>query len=114
MKKMLVLIGLLLALAVILTSCGGQAGLNAAPAAAAAPTAVATVAPTAVPELTGDSIRGGKLYNGWVAETAADAPTELNPVWKASNAGDVSMSSSWSCSKCHGYDYAGAKPFRES
>jgi len=111
MKKMLILIGLLLALAVILTACGGQTTPTTAPAAAAAPTAVATEAPTIAPELTGDSIRGGKLYNSWVSETGADAPTELNPVWKASNAGDVSMSSSWSCSKCHGYNYQGAKPF---
>lgn len=111
MKKKLVLLGILIALAVIMTACGGQTTPTTAPLTEAAPTAVVTEAPTTAPELTGDSIRGGKMYNSWVAETGATAPTELNPVWKASTAGDVSVPSSWSCSKCHGYNYAGTKDF---
>lgn len=110
MKKMSILIGLMLALAVVLTACGGQT-TPTAPSATTAPTVAATEAPTTAPELTGDSIRGGKLYNSWITETGAAAPTEINPVWKASTAGDVSITSSWSCTKCHGYDYKGAKPF---
>ncbi len=119
MKKMFVLLGTLLILAAVLSACGGAPAPTAAPAATAvpavptvAPTDVpATEAPTALPELTGDSIRGGKLFNSWTTVTGADAPTELNPVWKASTAGDVSIASSWSCTKCHGYDYKGTKFF---
>ncbi|MCX6080885.1 MAG: c-type cytochrome [Chloroflexi bacterium] len=117
MKKMLVLASALLVLAVMLSACGAPAATPAPTAApvvpaTAAPTVVAaTEAPTALPELTGDSIRGGKMYNSWITETGAEAPTELNPVWKASTAGEVSISSSWSCSKCHGYDYKGTKIF---
>ncbi|MEI7848183.1 MAG: c-type cytochrome [Chloroflexota bacterium] len=117
MKKIFVLMLGLLVLTALLTACGAPATAPTAAVPAAAPTAVvptdvpATEAPTALPELTGDSIRGGKIYNNWITETGADAPTELSSMWKVSTAGDVSVSSSWSCTKCHGYDYKGAKPF---
>ncbi len=116
MKKLLVLAGVLLAVTAVLTSCGAPAATpttapSTVPATVAPTVAPATEAPTAGLELSGDSIRGGKLYNTWLEETGADAPTELNPVWKAANAGDVSIESSWSCVTCHGFDYQGVKPF---
>ncbi len=113
-KRLFSALVILAGLTLVLAACGGQQATATdapKPATEAPATVAATEAPTATPELVGDSIRGGRLYNSWVTESGADAPTELNPVWKASSAGDVSMSSSWSCSKCHGYDYAGTKDF---
>ncbi len=117
MKKIFVVLSVLLALALLLTACGSPAAPEAPTAAPAAPAVAAptevpaTEAPAAAPELTGDSIRGGRLYNSWITESGADAPTELSPMWAASKAGDVSITSSWSCTKCHGYDYKGTKDF---
>jgi mono/diheme cytochrome c family protein len=110
-KRVLSLFIIVAGVALVLAACGAKAtpAPTEAPVVTAAP--VVTEAPTAAPELVGDAIRGGRLYNSWITESGADVPTELNPVWKASNAGDVSITSSWSCSKCHGYNYAGTKDF---
>ena len=117
-KKMLVLLGAVLLLAVILTACGAPAAApTAAPAAAPtaavaaateAPTVAPTEAPTALPELTGDSLRGGKLYDIWYAELGVDAPKDINPLWVAnSKAGDTAPEDSYRCAVCHGFDYKG-------
>jgi hypothetical protein len=80
MKKILVISGVLLLLTVILAACGGKATPTAAPVAPKPAAATATEAPTAAPELTGDSLRGGKLYDIWFEELGVDAPTDVNPL----------------------------------
>ena len=115
MKKMFVTLAVLFALAGLLAACGGQATTPApttaptVPAATAAPTvAPVTEAPTAAAELTGDSLRGGKLYDIWFEELAVDAPQDLNPLWADNaKAGDTAPEDSYRCAVCHGFDYKG-------
>ena len=103
MKKMLVLPGVLLLLAVILTACGGQAAITDA-----AKVAPAVAAPTATPDLTGDPLRGAKLYDIWFEELVVDPPTLLNPLWADNaKAGDTTPEDSYRCAVCHGFDYKG-------
>jgi mono/diheme cytochrome c family protein len=117
MKKMLFLSGLLLLLAVFLTACGGgQAAPTTAPVAtevSAAPDApTATEAPTTAPVVTGDSIRGGKLYDIWFEELGVDAPTDVNPLWDTStSASETTAEDSYRCGVCHGFDYKGDQGF---
>lgn len=110
MKKMLVLLGALLVLAAIATACGGQTAPTTAPA-TAAPTAVASEAPTTAPELTGDSIRGGKLYDDFFKELVLDVPADMNPQWVAANAEKTTVVKSYRCVECHGWDFNGNAPF---
>ncbi len=112
-KQVLSLIVIVAGLMLVLAACGGKAteapvAVTEAPIVTEAPVVV-TEAP--VVELSGDAIRGGRLYNSWYTEAGTDRPTEINPLWVALNAGDVSAASSWSCSKCHGYDYKGTDLF---
>jgi len=108
MKKMLVLLGILIALAVILTACGGQTTPTTAPATKAATTA----APTAAPGLTGNSIRGGKLYDIWFEELGVAAPKDVNPLWATStSASKTTSQDSYRCAVCHGFNYKGDQGF---
>jgi mono/diheme cytochrome c family protein len=110
MKKILIITGILLVLAAILAACGGEATPTEAPVATEAEVAP-TDAPTAAPEVTGDSLRGGKLYDIWFEELGIDAPQDINPLWTASSAGDVTAGDSYRCAVCHGFDYNGANGF---
>ncbi|GAB4501683.1 MAG: hypothetical protein Fur0035_12260 [Anaerolineales bacterium] len=117
MKKMLVLTGVLLVLAAVLVACGAPAATEAPAAATEAPAVVATEAPaateapTAAPALSGDSLRGAKLYDNWMKELGADVPGTENPQWTAANAGDISVEKSYRCVVCHGWDYQGDHGF---
>ncbi len=103
MKKMLVLPGILLVLAVILAACGGKAAISDAPKVAAA-----TAAPTSIPAVTGDPLRGAKLYDIWFEELVVDPPKEVNPLWADNaKAGDTAPEDSYRCAVCHGFDYKG-------
>jgi mono/diheme cytochrome c family protein len=68
--------------------------------------AAAATAP-AGPELQGDMIRGGKLYDAWWTETAQDPPKDDMPLWKTQTSNTRKGSSTWRCAECHGYDYKG-------
>ncbi len=112
MKRMLILLGVLLVAGAILAACGSQTTATTAPAATTAPTVAATEAPTAAPELTGDSIRGGKLYDIWFEELGVDAPKDVNPLWAAStSAGETTAEDSYRCAVCHGFDFKGDQGF---
>lgn len=94
----------------VLAACGGNATEEPTAAFTAAP--VVTEAPTAAPvALSGDSLRGGKLYDNWMEELGADVPAGLNPQWVAANAGDTTIEESYSCVICHGWDYNGDAGF---
>ncbi len=95
-KRVFSLVAVALGVMLVLAACVGKA----------------TEAPTAAPiTLSGDSLRGGKLYDNWMKELGADVPARLNPQWVAANAGDTSAEKSYRCSKCHGWDYQGYKGF---
>ncbi len=65
----------------------------------------------AAPELVGDSLRGGRLYDNWMEELGLDTPETLNPQWAKSSAGETSVEKSYRCVQCHGWDYNGDHGF---
>jgi len=77
------------------------------PAATSAP--VATTEPTAVPapELEGDMVRGGLLYDVWWDVVGAEAPTTDQPLWKTQTTNTRTGADTWRCKECHGWDYKG-------
>jgi len=102
LKRMLVLTGLLLVAAAILAACGSNA--TPAPVATAAPTA----APTEVPvDLSGDPIRGGLLYNDWMAGLGVDVPAADQALWATQTTNTRTGKDTWRCKECHGWDYLG-------
>jgi thiosulfate dehydrogenase len=73
------------------------------------PTIAATDAPTAtsLPELSGDPVRGGLLYDAWWPVLRIDAPTDDHPLWKTQSSNTRSGADTWRCKECHGWDYQG-------
>ena len=109
-KRVFSLVVVALGVMLVLAACVGKA--TEAPTAAPTSAPVVTEALTAAPiTLSGDSLRGGKLYDNWMKELGADVPAHLNPQWVAANAGDTSAEKSYRCSKCHGWDFNGDKGF---
>lgn len=83
------------------------------PAATTAPQPTALPQPTAVPaspvpELTGDPVRGGLLYDRWWSVIRVPAPTTDQPLWKTQTTNTLTGSDTWRCKECHGWDYQGA------
>ena len=110
MKKILVLTGVLLIVTTILAACGGQA--TEAPEAPVAPEAPAAPEPAAVeepaaPVLSGDSLRGGLLYDKWWTPLGLDAPEEDHALWATQDSNTRSGADTWRCKECHGWDYKG-------
>ena len=74
------------------------------------PTALATLlAAFTLSAMAGDpasEVRGGRLYDNWMAETKARAPSHTNPAFKTKLLG-VAAPDSWRCVECHGWDYKG-------
>lgn len=66
----------------------------------------ATEAP--VPELFGDTLRGGLLYDKWWSVLGVDAPTDDQPLWASQDSNTRSGADTWRCKECHGWDYKGA------
>lgn len=52
-------------------------------------------------------VRGGRLYDDWMAESAMTPPTVLNPLLDMPNAPKIAGKDGWRCSVCHGYDFLG-------
>jgi mono/diheme cytochrome c family protein len=110
MKKTLVLTGILLVAAVILTACGGQTTeAPAEPAPPEAPVAEepAVVEEPAAPALNGDSLRGGLLYDKWWTPLGLDAPEDDQALWATQDTNTRSGADTWRCKECHGWDYKG-------
>ena len=51
-------------------------------------------------------VRGGRLYDNWIAETRAKAPNHINPAFKTRQVA-VATPDTWRCVECHGWDYKG-------
>ena len=51
-------------------------------------------------------VRGGRLYDNWIAETKARAPNQFNPVFKTKQV-RIAVQDTWRCVECHGWDYKG-------
>lgn len=111
MKKYLITICALLVLAAVLVACGGQpAATTESPAAAEvteAPTVVVATEVPAQPEVSGDPVLGGKLYDNWIKTLGVDAPEGDQPLWATQTSNTRSGKDTWRCKECHGWDYLG-------
>ena len=119
MKKMLIIVGALLVLAAVLVACGWQAGTQAPTTdvpvveqptnttVVEQPTATTAPNDTAVPELVGDPIRGGLLYNDWMNGLRVDVPATDQPLWATQSTNTRTGKDTWRCKECHGWDYLG-------
>ncbi len=111
MKKMLVLTSVLLITAAILAACGGQATEAPEPPAAPEEPAAVVEEPAAVeeaaPELSGNSLRGGLLYDKWWPPLGLDAPEDDHALWATQDSNTRSGKDTWRCKECHGWDYKG-------
>jgi thiosulfate dehydrogenase len=118
MKKLTVglfIISISLIMSIFLVGCGAPAATPAPE-----PTAAPTTAPPAEeepadtpvaaeePELSGDPVRGGLLYDKWWAVIEADAPTTDQALWATQDSNTRSGADTWRCKECHGWDYMGA------
>ncbi len=70
------------------------------------PTAVMTESP---PELEGDPIRGGLLYDNWWGELKVDPPAGDQPLWALQTTNTRTGGDTWRCKECHGWDYKGVE-----
>ena len=61
-----------------------------------------------VPELFGDSLRGGLLYDKWWKPLGLDEPESDHPLWATQSDNTRSGADTWRCKECHGWDYQGA------
>jgi thiosulfate dehydrogenase len=121
-KRSIFLIVSVLAFALlIVAACGGRGSEESAPADTPAPTeapaeqATEQDAPEAEapaeetqPELIGDSLRGGLLYDKWWPILGVDAPEEDQALWATQDTNTRSGADTWRCKECHGWDYKGA------
>jgi len=54
-----------------------------------------------------NAVRGGRLYDDWMAESSITPPTALNPLLDMPNAPKIAGKDGWRCSSCHNYDFLG-------
>lgn len=109
-SKWFMLTGILLIAAAVLVACGGQSAPTEAPSVVEPTKAPAVVAPTespAMPELSGDPIHGGLLYNDWMGGLGVDVPTTDQPLWATQTTNTRTGKDTWRCKECHGWDYLG-------
>ena len=76
-----------------------------------APTTPPTAEPTAPPEpqLEGDPVRGGLLYDKWWDVIEAETPETDQPLWATQTSNTRSGPDTWRCKECHGWDYKGSE-----
>ncbi|MFQ5408280.1 MAG: hypothetical protein ACE5FI_07670, partial [Anaerolineales bacterium] len=98
------LLGLATAMGLVLAACGPAATTEAP---AAAPTQAEAPAEEAAPELFGDPLRGGLLYDKWWVPLGLDQPEDDHPLWATQDSNTRSGKDTWRCKECHGWDYQG-------
>lgn len=59
------------------------------------------------PELFGDSLRGGLLYDEWWEALGLEAPEVDHTLWATQTNNTRSGADTWRCKECHGWDYKG-------
>ena len=117
LKAGMIIYGTLLVVIAVVSGCATPATPTSAPEVAPTtpPTAVpaAAVPPTAppadtpAPELVGDPVRGGLMYDKWWAAAGVDAPAGDHPLWKSQTTNTRTGLDTWRCKECHGWDYKG-------
>jgi len=107
MKKMLLLTGGLLVLGAILAACGGQSTAVPASELIIGASTVEQHLEPSTPELVGNVLRGGLLYDNWFKVLGMDAPYGDQPLWATQSTNERSGEDTWRCKECHGWDYLG-------
>ncbi len=111
MKKFLMITGVLFVLAAILAACGGQPAPTIEPTvvvqATKTPEVIQPTDTPALPELSGDPILGGLLYDHWIKVLDVDTPAGDQPLWASQTSNTRTGSDTWRCKECHGWDYLG-------
>jgi thiosulfate dehydrogenase len=98
----------LLVIGVVAVGCATPAAPPTTVPATSVPAAPPTTVPaTSVPALSGDSVRGGLLYDVWWDVVGAEAPTTDQPLWKTQTTNTRTGLDTWRCKECHGWDYKG-------
>src|SRR5690606_27665617 len=67
-----------------------------------------TIARAAGGAVSGDAVRGGKLYDNWMLALDLASPEGNQPLWSLQEPNPRSGVVSWRCAECHGWDYKGA------
>lgn len=86
----------------LMTAACGTTEPTAAPATQESATEDATT-----PELAGDPVRGGQLYDEWWPVLGVDEPTTDQPLWSTQTTNERTGADTWRCKECHGWDYKG-------
>jgi thiosulfate dehydrogenase len=84
MKRFVFALSILTLAVLLLAACGGKATT-----------------------LSGDSLRGGLMYDKWWKVVGADAPNDDHPLWSTQSTNTRSGDTTWRCKECHGWDYKG-------
>ena len=100
LKSVLIAAGIGLLFAGILAGC-------ATTQPEASPTEIPQNISTESPELVGDPVRGGLLYDKWWGVLGLDAPTTDQNLWKTQTTNTRTGADTWRCKECHGWDYKG-------
>ncbi len=61
-------------------------------------------------QVTGNYLRGGRLYDRWWLEIAVSEPVTDHPLWAYrpdTQSNSSAGSATWRCTECHGWDYKG-------
>ena len=107
-RKLLILIVVLVAGALVLSACDGTQEATPSPVPPTSPPPTdAPPEPTEV-VLSGSVSNGGKAYDKWWVVAGADEPSEDQPLWSTQSTNERSGKDSWRCKECHGWDYQGA------
>ncbi|MEK6221403.1 MAG: c-type cytochrome [Chloroflexota bacterium] len=101
----------------LLAACGGNAAngndgsQNTGNTAETDEPAPATAEPTEepAPELVGDALRGGLMYDKWWKIVGAEEPSDDHPLWATQTDNTRGGGDTWRCKECHGWDYKGAE-----
>ncbi len=104
MKKLFLAVCLLATVVLVGSACAGPTGPQG-PAGPQGPPGEAVEAPKAS---VSSIVSGGLLYDKWWKIGAgATEPSEDNPLWALQSTNTRSLSTTWRCKECHGWDYQG-------
>lgn len=54
-----------------------------------------------------DSVAGGRIYDKWWVAARGTEPQSDHPLWSTQSTNTRTLSTTWRCKECHGWDYKG-------
>jgi thiosulfate dehydrogenase len=97
----------LILVSLVFVGCGADEEPTPIPAAAAPTEEPDEAVPVTLPELDGDPVRGGLMYDKWWVVIGADTPAGDHTLWATQDSNTRSGADTWRCKECHGWDYKG-------